>query len=127
MSNNQNEKIVRSGGSGGVDVSQTKKAPAETTMHANTQTHAVMWTGFGDKIKNACGQAVSGTEKQSTRGKYADSCVSNKKKERACDRLDPVTKQKSTCGHDDVCSTHTNHTACDDGHGVRTTSTRHTC
>ena len=56
MSNNQNEKIVRSGGSGGVDVSQTKKAPAETTMHAITQAHAVMWAGFVDKIKNACGQ-----------------------------------------------------------------------
>ena len=36
MSNSQNEKIVRSGGSGGVDVSQTKKAPAETNMHANS-------------------------------------------------------------------------------------------
>ena len=66
ISDNQKEKIVRTGGSGGVDVSQTKKAPAVTTMHANTQTHAVMWTGFGDKIKNACGQAVSGIRKSKT-------------------------------------------------------------
>ena len=63
ISNNQKEKIVRTGCSGGVDVSQTKKAPAVTTMHSNTRTHAVMWTGFGDKIKNACGQAVSGIRK----------------------------------------------------------------
>jgi chloramphenicol O-acetyltransferase len=63
ISKNQKEQIVRTGSSGGVDVSQTKKAPAVTTMHSNTRTHAVMWTGFGEKMKNACGQAVSGIRK----------------------------------------------------------------
>lgn len=109
ISKNQKEKIVRTGSSGGVDVSQTKKAPAVTTMHSNTRTHAVMWTGFGDKIKNACGQAVSGIRKR--KGKHPRQICrffcNNKMKECASDWLDPVTKQKSTCGHEDVCSTHT--------------------
>ena len=108
ISNDQKEKIVRTGGSGGVD-SQTKKAPAVTIMHSNTRTHAVMWTGFGDKIKNACGQAVSGIRKRKAKHprQICRFFCNNKMKECASDWLDPVTKQKSTCGHEDVCSTHT--------------------